>query len=61
MKTFRIIPRLEIKDRNLIKGIRLEGLKKIGEYNMVAKLGNTYRLGKTHTTKSKEQISNKST
>jgi cyclase len=31
MKTFRIIPRLEIKNRNLIKGIRLEGLKKIGD------------------------------
>ena len=31
MKNFRIIPRLEIKDRNLIKGIRLEGLRKIGD------------------------------
>lgn len=28
--TFRIIPRLEIKNKNLIKGKKMEGLKKIG-------------------------------
>ena len=27
---FRIIPRLEIKNEYLIKGMRMEGLKKIG-------------------------------
>ena len=32
--------------------------QKISEYQMVAKLGNTYRLGKTHTNKTKNQISN---
>ena len=32
--------------------------KAIGEYNMVAKLGNTYRLGKTFTQESKDKISN---
>ena len=31
MSNFRIIPRLEIKGRNLIKGIRMEGLRKIGD------------------------------
>lgn len=29
--TFRIIPRLEIKNRHLIKGKKMEGLKKIGD------------------------------
>ena len=28
---FRIVPRLEIKNNNLIKGMRMEGLKKIGD------------------------------
>jgi imidazole glycerol-phosphate synthase subunit HisF len=31
MQTKRIIPRLEIKSRNLIKGIRMEGLRIIGD------------------------------
>ena len=31
MKNFRIIPRLEIKSNNLVKGMRMEGLKKIGD------------------------------
>ena len=30
MKNFRIIPRLEIKSEFLVKGMRMEGLKKIG-------------------------------
>lgn len=30
MKNFRIIPRLEIKSDFLVKGMRMEGLKKIG-------------------------------
>ena len=33
--------------------------KAIGEYQMVAKLGNKYRLGKTFTQESKDKISNK--
>ena len=28
---FRIVPRLEVKNNNLIKGMRMEGLKKIGD------------------------------
>ncbi len=31
MRTFRIIPRLEIKSDNLVKGMRMEGLKIIGD------------------------------
>tara|TARA_Y100000590_G_scaffold470467_1_gene665406 strand:+ start:1411 stop:2166 length:756 start_codon:yes stop_codon:yes gene_type:complete len=31
MKNFRIIPRLEIKSGNLIKGMRMEGLRRIGD------------------------------
>jgi len=30
MKNFRIIPRLEVKTKNLIKGMQMEGLRKIG-------------------------------
>ena len=49
---------------NLTKGGRTffnhneQTKKAISEYQMVAKLGNTYRLGKTHTNKTKNQISN---
>jgi len=31
MQLFRIIPRLEVKSRNLIKGIRMEGLRVVGD------------------------------
>tara|TARA_B100000029_G_scaffold395691_1_gene393528 strand:+ start:585 stop:1334 length:750 start_codon:yes stop_codon:yes gene_type:complete len=31
LRTFRIIPRLEIKSENLVKGMRMEGLKVIGD------------------------------
>ena len=31
MKNFRFIPRLEIKGKKLIKGIRMEGLRIIGD------------------------------
>ena len=31
MSEIRIIPRLEIKSGNLIKGMRMEGLRKVGE------------------------------
>ena len=31
MQTFRIIPRLEIKSNNLVKGMRMEGLRIIGD------------------------------
>ena len=34
---FRIIPRLEIKNSFLIKGMRMEGLKKIGNPILFAK------------------------
>ena len=34
---FRIIPRLEIKNEYLIKGMRMEGLKKIGNPVLFAK------------------------
>ena len=30
-KNFRIIPKLEIKNSNLIKGIRMDGLRVIGD------------------------------
>ena len=31
MKNFRIIPRLEVKTDHVIKGIRMEGLRKVGD------------------------------
>ncbi len=37
MRNVRIIPRLDIKGKNLIKGIQLEGLRKVGEPNNFAK------------------------
>lgn len=37
MKNIRLIARLDIKGPNLIKGIRLEGLRKIGDPNVYAK------------------------
>ncbi len=37
MRKIRIIPRLDIKGDNLIKGIQLEGLRVIGEPNKFAK------------------------
>ncbi len=42
---FRIIPRLEIKNSFLIKGMRMEGLKKIGNPTLFAK---KYSLNKFH-------------
>ena len=36
MKNFRIIPRLEIKSGNLVKGMRMEGLKILGNPAEVA-------------------------
>jgi cyclase len=36
MKTVRIIPRLDIKGPNLVKGIHLEGLRKVGDPAMFA-------------------------
>jgi imidazole glycerol-phosphate synthase subunit HisF len=36
MRKFRIIPRLDIKGKNLIKGIQLEGLKVLGDPSMFA-------------------------
>ena len=33
----RIIPRIEIKNNNVIKGINLEGLRKIGDPNVLGK------------------------
>lgn len=37
MKTIRIIPRLDVKGPNLVKGIHLEGLRVIGNPNVFAK------------------------
>ncbi len=37
MKTFRIIPRLDIKGSNLVKGIHLEGLRVLGNPSDFAK------------------------
>ena len=37
MKTIRIIPRLDIKGPNLVKGIHLEGLRVLGNPNNFAK------------------------
>ena len=37
MRKIRLIPRLDIKGENLIKGIQLEGLRVIGDPNKFAK------------------------
>ena len=37
MKTIRIIPRLDIKGPNLVKGIHLEGLRVLGKPSDFAK------------------------
>ena len=37
MKTTRIIPRLDIKGSNLVKGIHLEGLRTLGKPSDFAK------------------------
>ena len=37
MKTIRIIPRLDVKGPNLVKGIHLEGLRVLGNPNVFAK------------------------
>ncbi|GGH15550.1 imidazole glycerol phosphate synthase cyclase subunit [Alsobacter metallidurans] len=37
MSTIRLIPRLDVKAPNLIKGVHLEGLRKIGDPNLRAK------------------------
>ena len=42
-KKFRLIPRLDIKGEHLIKGINLEGLRKIGSPKQFAK--NYYNAG----------------
>ena len=36
MRKIRIIPRLDIKGKNLIKGVQLEGLRVIGDPNQFA-------------------------
>ena len=36
MRKLRLIPRLDIKGPNLIKGIQLEGLRVIGDPNLFA-------------------------
>ena len=43
MRKIRLIPRLDIKGENLIKGIQLEGLRVIGDPNKFAK--EYYNLG----------------
>ena len=43
MRKIRLIPRLDIKNENLIKGIQLEGLRVIGDPNEFAK--KYYSLG----------------
>jgi cyclase len=43
MRKIRLIPRLDIKGKNLIKGIQLEGLRVIGDPNEYAK--KYYNLG----------------
>ena len=35
MKPIRIIPRLDVKNNNLIKGINLEGLRVLGLIHMI--------------------------
>ena len=30
MKTFRIIPKIDIKDKSVIKGVNFEGMRKVG-------------------------------
>lgn len=37
MKTIRVIPRLDIKGPNLVKGIHLEGLRALGDPSIFAK------------------------
>jgi cyclase len=37
MATIRLIPRLDVKPPNLIKGVRLEGLRKLGDPNAFAR------------------------
>jgi imidazole glycerol-phosphate synthase subunit HisF len=37
MKNIRLIARLDIKGPNLVKGVHLEGLRKIGDPNLFAK------------------------
>ena len=37
MKKIRLIARLDVKDSNLVKGIQLEGLRKLGNPNEFAK------------------------
>ena len=36
-KKIRLIARLDVKDVNLVKGIQLEGLRKLGDPNQFAK------------------------
>ena len=36
-KKIRLIARLDVKDTNLVKGIQLEGLRKLGDPNRFAK------------------------
>ena len=36
-KKIRLIARLDVKDTNLVKGIQLEGLRKLGDPNQFAK------------------------
>ena len=36
-KKIRLIARLDVKDTNLVKGIQLEGLRKLGDPNSFAK------------------------
>ena len=35
-KKIRLIARLDVKDENLVKGIQLEGLRKLGDPNAFA-------------------------
>ena len=37
MKNIRIIARLDVKGSNLVKGIQLEGLRKLGDPNIFAR------------------------
>ena len=36
-KKIRLIARLDVKDTNLVKGIQLEGLRKLGDPNLFAR------------------------
>ena len=56
MKNFRIISRLDIKGENLIKGIRLEGLRKLGDPYLFA-----LDYFKNHTDEIKESLEEEST